>query len=129
MGFSLSPGGVRGAFMLAVFEALTYAQSLPATADSDIVTDRPDVTESSIVVPAGSLQIENGITWTSDRRFQTFDLPESLMRFGLATRTEFRIAVPNYPCLTSSALIVLQRWKRQPVFALNVARSCKWQRD
>jgi hypothetical protein len=29
----------------------------------------------------------------------------------------------------SSALIVLQRWKRQPVFALNMARSCKWQRD
>ena len=82
--------------MLAVFEALTYAQSLPATADSDIVTDRPDVTESSIVVPKESLQIENGITWTTDHRFQTFDLPESLMRFGLATRTEFRITVPNY---------------------------------
>lgn len=61
-----------------------------------IVTDRPDVTESSIVVPTGSLQIENGITWTIDHRFQTFDLPESLMRFGLAPRTEFRIAVPNY---------------------------------
>lgn len=82
--------------MLAVFNAITYAQSLPAPADSGIVTDRPDVTESSIVVPTGSLQIENGITWTSHHRFQTFDLPESLMRFGLAPRTEFRIAVPNY---------------------------------
>jgi hypothetical protein len=96
MGFRFSPGGVRGAFMLAVFKALTYAQSLPATTDSDIVTDRPDVTESSLVVPTGSLQIENGITRTSDHRFQTFDLPESLIRFGLAPRTEFRIAVPNY---------------------------------
>jgi hypothetical protein len=96
MGFRFSHAGVRGALMLVLFNAITYAQSLPATADSDIVTDRPDVTESSIVVPTGSYQIENGITWTTDHRFQTFDLPESLMRFGLAPRTEFRIAVPNY---------------------------------
>jgi Putative MetA-pathway of phenol degradation len=96
MVFRFPRGGVRGALMLVLFKALTYAQSPPATTDSNIVTDRPDVTESSIVVPTGSFQIENGITWTTDHRFQTFDLPESLMRFGLATRTEFRIAVPNY---------------------------------
>jgi hypothetical protein len=41
MGFTLSPRGVRRAFMLAVFEALTYGQSLPVTADSDIVTTVP----------------------------------------------------------------------------------------
>ena len=85
-----------GGLSFAAFSAVTCAQSLPVAADSDIVTDRPDVTESSIVVPKGSLQIENGITWTTDRRLQTFDGPESLMRFGLATRTEFRITVPNY---------------------------------
>jgi hypothetical protein len=82
--------------MLVVFRAISYAQALPATADSDIFTDRPDVTESSIVVPTESLQIENGITWTSDHRFQTFDFPESLIRLGLAPRTEFRMVTPNY---------------------------------
>ena len=30
-------------------------------ANQDIVTDRPSVTNSSVVVPAGSLQMENGI--------------------------------------------------------------------
>jgi hypothetical protein len=37
---------VRGVLILAAFNAITCAQSLPAAADSDIVTDRPDVTES-----------------------------------------------------------------------------------
>ena len=82
--------------MFVVFNAISYAQSSPDTTDSDIVTDRPDVTESSIVVPKGSLQIENGITWTSNHGSQTVDLAESLIRFGLAPHTEFRIVAPNY---------------------------------
>jgi hypothetical protein len=85
--------------MVLVFAALSSmsnAQSASDTAGSAIVTDRPDVTESSIVVPKGSLQLENGMTWTSDHGFQTFDLSESLLRLGASTRTEIRIVVPNY---------------------------------
>jgi hypothetical protein len=41
-------------------------QSQPPTSDPEIVTDRPDITESAIVVPKGSLQFESGLTWTSD---------------------------------------------------------------
>ena len=36
------------------------AESCP-TAKDEIATDRPDVTNSSLVVPVGSLQNENGI--------------------------------------------------------------------
>ena len=36
--------------------------------DSPIETDRPDVTNSSIVVPAGSLQNENGVDTSRARR-------------------------------------------------------------
>ena len=61
-----------------------------------IVTDRPDVTESSIVVPKGSLQFENGITWTADHGNQSVDLSETLVRFGISRRTELRLVVPNY---------------------------------
>jgi hypothetical protein len=88
--------GARALVLLAVLPAISYAQSLPAIADPEIVTDRPDVTESSIVVPKRSLQLENGMTWTSDHGGQTLDLSETLMRFGLSTRTEIRIVVPNY---------------------------------
>ena len=55
-----------------------------------------DITESSIVVPKGSLQVENGLTWTDYRRYTTVDLSETLMRFGISDRTELRIVIPNY---------------------------------
>ena len=84
------------ALLLATLSAPSYAQTPPATTDPEIVTDRPDVTESSLVVPKGSLQVENGMTWTSDHGTHTFDLSETLMRFGISTRTEIRIVVPNY---------------------------------
>jgi hypothetical protein len=71
-------------------------QGQPAAADSEIVTDRPDVTESSIVIPKGSLQFENGLTWTSDHGQTTLDFSETLIRLGLFDRTELRIVVPNY---------------------------------
>ena len=74
----------RTALISVVFSVVSCAQSQPATSEAEIVTDRPDVTESSIVVPKGSLQIENGTMWTSNHGSQTFDLSESLIRFGLA---------------------------------------------
>ena len=61
----------------------------------EIVTDRPDVTEASTVVPVDSLQIENGLTQTTDHGAGTLDFSESLIRYGLSNRTEFRIEVPN----------------------------------
>lgn len=82
--------------VLLSLNALCRAQSpLPDTIP-EIVTDRPDVTESSIVVPKASLQLENGATYTSVRGSQTFDLTESLIRLGLTANTELRLVVPNY---------------------------------
>ena len=72
------------------------AQLSPQEAVPDIVTDRPDISESSIVVTKTSLQVENGLTWTADHGNQALDASETLMRFGLLARTEFRIVVPNY---------------------------------
>jgi hypothetical protein len=82
--------------LLAILSEISYAQQGPDPTNSEIVTDRPDVTESSIVVPKGTVQMENGLTWTTDHGFQTFDLSESLMRLGVSARTEIRFVVPNY---------------------------------
>jgi outer membrane putative beta-barrel porin/alpha-amylase len=93
------PPGLRhtsAVLLFATLSATSHAQSPTSPADPGIVTDRPDVTESSVVVPKGSLQLENGITWTSVHRANTIDLSETLMRFGVSTRTEIRIVVPNY---------------------------------
>jgi len=74
------------------------AQDLPPSVDTaePIATDRPAVTNSSVVVPPGSLQVENGFLETSSRGQSVVDGPESLVRFGIAKRTELRFTVPDY---------------------------------
>ena len=48
------------------------------------------------MIPLGSIQAENGFTWTRDHRTSEIDLPGSLVRLGLWERTELRLTVPNY---------------------------------
>jgi hypothetical protein len=61
-----------------------------------IATDRPAVTDSSVVVPAGSLQAENGFADTVNQGERTWDGPETQLRFGVASKTELRLFVPDY---------------------------------
>jgi len=85
------------AFVLAGLAPL-HGQGQTTSADTPgpIVTDRPTVTNSSVVVPSGSLQAENGFLET-DRQGQSIaDGPETLVRFGVATRTELRFTAPDY---------------------------------
>jgi hypothetical protein len=73
------------------------AQSCGADAKSPISTDRPQITNSSVVVPCGSLQFENGFLVTTPKGGQRgFDLPETSVRFGIARKTELRFAAPDY---------------------------------
>ena len=62
---------------------------------ADLVTDRPDQTESSLVVPRGSYQLEVGWTFTRDDedsvRFESHEVPGSLLRVGLSDKIELRI--------------------------------------
>ena len=95
-GITLGLRHTSAVLLLAVFSAACRAQPPSSTAIPEIVTDRPDVTESGVVVPKGSLQVENGITWTSGHGANTTDLSETLMRFGVSARTEIRIVAPNY---------------------------------
>jgi len=61
-----------------------------------IATDRPSTTASSVVVPLGSLQAENGLADTEAQGQHTLDGPETLLRFGLLSKTELRLTAPNY---------------------------------
>jgi hypothetical protein len=64
--------------------------------DSPIATDRPAVTDSSVVVPSGSLQFEDGFMDTVSDGQRTLDGPETLLRLGIASKTELRLNVPDY---------------------------------
>jgi len=76
--------------------AICFDDASPPSTPSPIATDRPSVTDSSVVVPVGSLQFENGFLESVNQGQQTFDGPETLLRFGVAAKTELRLNVPDY---------------------------------
>jgi hypothetical protein len=80
--------------------AILFAGTAPLraqVADKPVIsTDRPSVAESSVVVPRGFLQVENGLLLTHAQGEDVFDLPETSLRFGLLDRTELRFSVPDY---------------------------------
>jgi len=61
-----------------------------------IATDRPDVTNSSVVVPVGSLQNENGANVSRRAGADIFDGTNSRWRLGIAPCFEVLIDLPNY---------------------------------
>lgn len=64
--------------------------------DAAIETDRPDVTNSAIVVPAGSLQSENGIDTSRDHGANIFNGTNSRWRLGIAPCLEVLVDLPTY---------------------------------
>jgi hypothetical protein len=64
--------------------------------EEPLESDRPDFTESSTTVGYRRLQIESGYTFTQaiagDPSHNSHDLPELLVRYGLAERLELRVA-------------------------------------
>ena len=74
----------------------------PAAADdaADLVTDRPDQTESAVIVPPGTTQIELGWLFTRDDsggvRTETHQVPGTLARISLAERVELRVGWSGY---------------------------------
>ncbi len=64
----------------------------------DLVTDRPDFTESATAVPKGSWQFEFGYTFDKDNdiNLTTHTLGELLIRFSLVEKLEFRVGINSY---------------------------------
>ena len=57
----------------------------------ELVTDRPDQTESATVVPRGLLQVETGYLFTREGGVDSHAAPGTLFRIGLGGRTELRL--------------------------------------
>ena len=57
----------------------------------ELVTDRPDQTESARAVPRGLVQVETGYRFSRDDGVDTFAAPAALVRIGLGARTELRL--------------------------------------
>jgi hypothetical protein len=64
--------------------------------NAPIETDRPDVTNSAVVVPFGSLQNENGVDLQRKDAAQALSGTNSRWRFGVAPCLEVLVDLPNY---------------------------------
>jgi hypothetical protein len=80
----------------AIWPALAVTPDRCTTADQPINTDRPDVANSSFVVPVGSLQSENGVDVIGHAGDHSIDGPDGRLRFGLAPCLEVLVDLPNY---------------------------------
>jgi len=62
-----------------------------AHAEEELLTDRPDFTETSVVVAPGRLQIEGGFTYEEGEGYVARTAPELLARIGVLPRAELRL--------------------------------------
>jgi hypothetical protein len=101
VGAAVPAAAVGAALCAALFCAVApaAADDPPATAppappSAELVTDRPDQTESAAVVPPGSVQLETGIYGAAeggDPRSETTALGSTLVRIGLVEGLELRL--------------------------------------
>lgn len=89
-------GSASFATALAIASVRTSAAGECPTAADPITTDRPDVANSSLVVPTGSIQAENGVDWINRHGSNAIDGSNTRLRLGIAHCTEFLIDVPSY---------------------------------
>lgn len=77
-------------FVLFIGGSIGYSQ--------DLVTDRPDFTESATTVPKGTCQFEFGYTFNNEKDygFTNHTLGELLVRFTLVEKLEFRLGINSY---------------------------------
>ncbi|HEY2105915.1 MAG TPA: transporter [Candidatus Binataceae bacterium] len=88
-------GALIGLLLLCGAAGVVGAGGCPTTADP-IATDRPDVTNSSLVVPYGSFQVENGVDWTSRLGLNALDGTNTRLRLGIARCAEILLDTPNF---------------------------------
>ena len=85
---------------LACMALLVYATRADATdcptSAHEISTDRPDFTSPPFAVPAGSVQLENGVTRSAEDRSNVIQGPQTLLRVGIARCAEIFFSVPDY---------------------------------
>jgi hypothetical protein len=76
--------------------SLAVADDNCSKTDSQIEVDRPDVTNSSSVVPTGSVQIENGVNWSDERAATLIDGTNTRVRVSTSGCTEVLVDLPDY---------------------------------
>ncbi len=81
--------------LLLLFTLLTFQQSFAQTETEEMETDRPSIGDAAKIVPQGRLQFEIGLQFQNDETNfisdKEYRLPETLIRYGLASFVELRL--------------------------------------
>lgn len=95
MASRMSPSSpfTRLIFLLAV--CISVPASAQQTGDPPLISDRPDFTESPVIVPVGSVQLEAGLTRESSDGNGLLSVGEALLRIPVADRLEARLGFPT----------------------------------
>jgi hypothetical protein len=80
---------------LSAFAASPAAAEQCPQNESPIDTDRPDVTNSSVVLPQGSFQSETGINFSQRDGDHAFDGTDSRLRWGVAPCLDILVDIPT----------------------------------
>ncbi len=87
-------------FIINTFIILLLAGSVSTQEVEDIVTDRPDQTESAVTVPRGFFQAELGLTYEVTKgvlgsgqsfKVKSLSIPGVLLRYGILKNVELRL--------------------------------------
>lgn len=85
---------LAGSWMPALAQQADAPQTL-VEAPEPVSTERPTVGPSADLIPAGSMQIENGANLTAQKSQYVADLPETLLRIWVSKRWEVRMLASN----------------------------------
>lgn len=97
-------GAVGALIAGSIAAGIAAAPARAVAQEPELATDRPDFTESAVVVPLRSVQIESGLTWERfDGDLSVVTLPEVLIRWSPAARIEARFEPPNRVSLRNGA--------------------------
>ncbi|KAA3611174.1 MAG: transporter [Calditrichaeota bacterium] len=76
---------------ITIYISLILILNLVHAQATELVTDRPDQTESAVVVPKNSLQVESGLLYQNEDPAESYEIAGTLFRFGLFQEAELRI--------------------------------------
>lgn len=83
-------------FFMFLFNSISFAQEL--------ITDRPDYTESPYSVSFRKVQLESGINYQRISDLSELSFPNLLTRLGLGKNLELRINIPGWSKFTNSKM-------------------------
>jgi|GEM_PF-1506957 len=67
--------------------------------EPELIADRPDFTESAVVVPYRSTQLESGVEYSQERSSHSMTSPNVLLRVGIHPKVELRFGAPGWSWL------------------------------